>query len=154
MNLATGAAKQNERNAQDQLVGGDEGDEDSELSEVDEFKSATTEVKRIRVDSLLEWYRSAFSSVSQLATKEILKAWIKVCVPKKQSRNPYNGGHTAAQSMAYFPGYKGHFTMPDWWPEDEGWDHSGGATGCRHTEPDHIRMPGKDIYNKIGTTYH
>ena len=121
---------------------------DYELHVVDDYESATTETKNIRVDSLQDWYDFAFRSMSQLALKDIAKAWIKTCVPKKQTHNPYNGGAGAARSMAEY-GYKGHDTLPIWWPSDEGWDHPEGARGCRHREPDHIRKRGIGTNNPI-----
>ncbi|KAK4697305.1 hypothetical protein P7C71_g747, partial [Lecanoromycetidae sp. Uapishka_2] len=116
-------------------------EEDFELDVVDEFEVVQTELKELRVDSLEDWYDFAFRSMSQLALKDIAKAWIRKCVPKKQSNNPYNGGHTAAESQALWPGtkYSGHLTRPIWWPTDLGWNNINGATGCRHREPDHIK---------------
>lgn len=141
---APGSAERRKRSTQDQVLNDGNDEEDFELDVVDEFEGAQTELKGLRVDSLEDWYDFAFRSMSQLALKDIAKAWIRICVPKKQSTNPYNGGRRAAESLARWPGtnYTGHFTKAIWWPKDVGWDDIDGATGCRHREPDHIKKHG------------
>jgi hypothetical protein len=61
---------------------------------------------------LMTWYSSKFDSLQQQTCKVVVKAWIKVIEPKKQTRYPYN---------------KGNEGKPPWWPQD-----------LRHKEPDHL----------------
>jgi len=61
---------------------------------------------------LMTWYASKFDSLQQQTCKVVVKAWIKVIEPKKQTRYPYN---------------KGNEGKPPWWPQD-----------LRHKEPDHL----------------
>jgi hypothetical protein len=58
--------------------------------------------------------------IQQLACKQIAKAWIKVCEPKKQSHYPYRGGTP---------------TAPPWWP-----------LTSRHKEPYHLKKEGELIH--------
>ena len=61
---------------------------------------------------LMTWYASKFDSLQQQTCKVVVKAWIKVIEPKKQTRYPYN---------------KGNEGKPPWWPQE-----------LRHKEPDHL----------------
>ena len=80
------------------------------------------------------YYPSAFKMIGQLGCRDIAKAWIRKCHPKKQTSNPYNGKGTKDQSESLH-GFKGALTVPDYWPSQEGWK---GGRGCRHIEPDHL----------------
>ncbi len=62
------------------------------------------------------FYRDRFRMIQQLACKQLAKAWIKICEPKKQSHYPYRGGSP---------------TAPPWWP-----------LTSRHKEPDHLKKEG------------
>ena len=117
-------------------------DSDDEDEVPDELEGAETESVGIRVaDVILHYYEIAFRLIGQLCCKDILKAWIRICHPRKQSSHPYNGGKSdnVELSKARY-GYLGHFTKPDYWPSDE--NHAVGW-GCRHREPDHIKKPGQ-----------
>lgn len=145
----SGSSRRRKRSSQGELLEDVDYEEDFELDVIDEFEGVQTELKQLRIDSLDDWYDFAFRSMSQLALKDIAKAWIRTCVPRKQSCWPYNGGHRAAESLASFPrtNYRGHYTRPDWWPSDEGWNDPDGATGCRHREPDHIKKLGTYVFS-------
>lgn len=88
------------------------------------------------------YYDNALRSISQLVCKGIVKAWIKVCHPKKQTTHPYNGGKTGGERSRAEYGYLGHYTMPDYWPSDENWLM---GWGCRHREPDHVKKAGQSV---------
>ncbi|CAD6563873.1 MAG: hypothetical protein ASARMPREDX12_000123 [Alectoria sarmentosa] len=97
-------------------------DSESE-DEPDELEGAETEMQWMRVaDVHLHYYDIAFRSINQLACKDIAKAWIRICHPKKQTTHPYNGGGRSdvPRSIAEY-GYLGHFTKPDYWSRDEDW---------------------------------
>lgn len=66
-------------------------------------------------DSLDQEYQSRFEHLGQTVCANILKAWIKVVEPKKQTKYPYKDKK----------GKEGR--APPWWP-----------TGMRHIEPDHL----------------
>ncbi|KAL9612105.1 MAG: hypothetical protein Q9167_003292 [Letrouitia subvulpina] len=48
------------------------------------------------------FYKDRLMLIGQANLKGILKAWIKVIEPKKQSLHPYNGGNTAEESKMRF----------------------------------------------------
>ena len=82
-------------------------------------------------------YYELLDVIQQVPCKEIAKAWIKAIDPKKQAKNPYNGGKSKAIAIAkYGKENQGFMTMPDWWPEKD----------CRHTEPDHIKKDGAYVH--------
>ena len=116
-------------------------DEDS----IDELEGEDTELLYIRIDEAAGYYIEAFRSINQLAIKDILKAWIRVCHPKKQSKYPYNGGKDGKreESKAEYD-YDGHYSRPDYWPCDENWNGKKG--GVRHREPDHLYKNGLSVY--------
>lgn len=120
-----------------------EDEEDDDDDDTDELAGAETEWLQIRVDEALAYYDKTFRSVMQLPCKDIAKTWIWNCDSKKQTTHPYNGGKSLsekARSNAEY-GYPGHFTRPDYWPSDKGWQRKDGK-GVRHTEPDHLSKPG------------
>jgi len=149
---APGSAKRRKQSTHSHVLIEDE-DEDFELDIVDVFEGVKTELKGIRVDQLQDYYIFAFRSMSQLSNKDIAKTWIRAGHPKKQSKYPYNGGRRARQSLPAGHAYKGHFTKPDWWPSDLGWDHPDGARGCRHREPDHIKKLGTHTFHDLLSSY-
>ena len=115
-------------------------DAEDELDAVLIDDKAVTE-QHIEVDRLKDdYYSVAFRLIGQLGCKDLVKAWIKKCHPKKQTSNPYNGGKSKSRSMALY-GFGGAYKVPDYWPPQEGWDLKD-AEGCRHKEPDHIKKPG------------
>jgi hypothetical protein len=79
--------------------------------------SSQTRSIAIPPHELLGWYAARFDSLQQHTCKVVVKAWIKVMEPKKQTRYPYN---------------KGNEGKPPWWPSD-----------LRHKEPDHLVKSGK-----------
>jgi hypothetical protein len=78
---------------------------------------STGQLVSIAPHELHQWYTSKFDALQQQTCKIVVKAWIKVMEPKKQTRYPYN---------------KGEHGKPPWWPQ-----------GVRHKEPDHLMKPGK-----------
>ncbi|KAL8700941.1 MAG: hypothetical protein Q9201_005179 [Fulgogasparrea decipioides] len=101
----------------------------------------------VRVDSkekIAEYYRKAFAQIGQLLLKKLLKAWIKLRQPRKQSENPYNGRKSKPeqarrrQQSGFIDDNPGRDTAPDWWPVQDGWPV---GKGCRHREPDHTKKP-------------
>ena len=74
------------------------------------------QVVAIAPHELHQWYTTKFDALQQQTCKIVVKAWIKVMEPKKQTRFPYNKGETG---------------KPPWWPQ-----------GVRHKEPDHLMKPG------------
>lgn len=66
--------------------------------------------------------------------KRIVKAWIKIIHPKKQTSHPYNGGITKNKAIREF-GNKdmaGYYTKPVYWPDD-----------VRHLRPDSLNSEGQ-----------
>ena len=121
-------------------------DEDEDKDETVLLDGIETEMKWVKVSDLHhEYYTTAFRSINQLCCKDISKAWIRVCHPKKQTTHPYNGGKTGRRSKSEFR-YQGHYTAPDYWPSDENWDGLPVPSGCRHKEPDHVKKPGGSFY--------
>ena len=121
-------------------------DSESEDSMV-ESAHAGTELRQIRIDEAAEYYDKTFRSINQLCCKDILKAWIRFCHPRKQSKNPYNGGKDKSKDKSKEVSkedddYNGHLTKPDYWPSDVDWR----GKGVRHTEPDHLWKPGLSVY--------
>ena len=108
---------------------------------------AETETEQMKIrDVKLYYYYFAFCSTNQLVCKDISKAWIRLCHPKKQSTHPYNGGKSSSKRSEAEFYYKGHFSAPDYWPFDEGWQN---GRGCRHLEPDHLKKPGQTVYKLV-----
>ncbi|KAI4151967.1 MAG: hypothetical protein LQ341_000804 [Variospora aurantia] len=108
-----------------------EDDEDRTVvvqEETDSFRSDDRE-------RITEYYCKAVEHAGQSVLKPVLKAWIKLREPSKQSQHPYNGGSTKSDD----PKNLGLYTAPPWWPSQNGWRE---GRGCRHREPDHIKKPG------------
>lgn len=124
-------------------------DSESEDSMV-EWAGRGTELRQIRIDEAAEYYNKTFRSINQLCCKDILKAWIRVCHPRKQSKYPYNGGKGKSKKVSRkksgdLPPYHGRPTKPDYWPCDLDWPR----TGVRHTEPDHLWKHGLSVYQLV-----
>ena len=118
-------------------------DSESEDSVV-ETARGQTELRQIRIDQASEYYDQGFRSIKQLCCKDVLKAWIRFCHPKKQSKYPYNGGKEMSKKMSKeeHDEYGGHLSKPDYWP----CDRDGRTKEVRHTEPDHLLKPGLSVY--------
>ena len=117
----------------------------------DELEGGETETQLIKVSELhSHYYAHAFRAINQLACKDIGKSWIRIAQPKKQTTHPYNGGRCGADKRKSIAehGYLGHFTMPDYWPSDAGWQQ---GLGCRHREPDHVKKPGQYVCELVST---
>lgn len=79
-----------------------------------------------------EIYNEILTSILQVTLKKVLKAWIKVVQPRKQSNNPYNGGKNKLIAIdQYGKNRAGELTRPDWWPEN-----------INHRGPDHLPKHG------------
>ena len=110
----------------------------------EEIEGAETEMQQIRYDEIHLWYDKVFRSLKQLCCKDILRAWIRHAHPNKQTKYPYNGGKDEAdirKSMRLFD-YEGHYSKPDYWPNDRGWKK---GKGVRHKEPDHLNRHGPSV---------
>lgn len=127
------------RSSQEYLKGRDV--EEPKTTKAVKFKE--TSITNIRIDQVREsYYPIAISTISELALKQILTAWINTCCPQKQTNFPYGGGIDAQRSLSEY-GYEGHYTKPPWWPSDSGWDDvDHGTQGCRHKGPHHINRFG------------
>ena len=126
------------------------GDKSDSEDEIDELEGEETETHLMRIDDAFpDYYDMAFRSINQLACKDIGTTWIKVCHSrKKQTYHPYNGGKVSGRfgserSMEEH-GYAGHFTRPDYWPSDKGWQDPKNKA-CRHREPAHVKKPGQSV---------
>ncbi|KAL8782540.1 MAG: hypothetical protein Q9213_005305 [Squamulea squamosa] len=99
------------------------------------------------VAALQNYYAKGVCQIGQLMMKKVLRAWVKVKLSKKQSKNPYNGGKNRVeqqrkrQESGVIDRNPGRLTAPDWWPQQDGWP----ITGCRHKEPDHLRKQERTI---------
>ncbi|KAL8855137.1 MAG: hypothetical protein Q9221_000043 [Calogaya cf. arnoldii] len=99
------------------------------------------------VAALEVYYTKGVCQVGQLTMKKVLKQWVKVKQPKKQSANPYNGRKNRPQQerekkeSGKADPNPGISTAPDWWPTQDGWP----TKGCRHKEPDHLKKPERTI---------
>ena len=139
--------RKNRRSARScQAVRNSDHDSESEDSVV-ESALAGTELRQIRIDEAADYYNKTFRSINQLCCKDILKAWIRFCHPRKQSSHPYNGGKDQSPEESKKASqeeyeYGGHYTKPDYWPCDKDWR---GNKGVRHTEPDHQLKHGLSV---------
>lgn len=70
---------------------------------------------------------SRFQRLQQLATKKLVKAWIKGICPNKQALFPYQSNKTGK-------GPRSLPNTPGWWPQQDG--------VCRFRAPDHLRRAG------------
>lgn len=92
-------------------------------------------------NAVKKFYEDIFSRIGQANLKSILKTWIKVIEPRKQSTYPYNGGSKAeASKMMFGEDNPGELTKPPWWPSSMGRE---GGSKCRHREPDHLTKKGE-----------
>lgn len=131
------------RNKQANSNSGHDTESEDEPDEPDELEGAETEMRQIRIcDVLHDYYEVAWRCINQLCCKDISKAWIRTCQPRKQTSHPYNGGKSSVERSKAEHGYLGHYSMPDYWPSDEDWK---AGWGCRHKEPDHVRKPGQSV---------
>ena len=149
--LAVRRKRQTDKERRTAIASGFNPDSDPEDKIPDELEGVETETQMMRIADVHRlYYPFAFRSMNQLACKDVGKAWIRICHPKKQSQHPYNGGPTDGErgsdmSVEVY-GYLGHFTRPDYWPSDEGWQDAGpGVEACRHKEPDHVLKPGQSV---------
>ena len=100
------------------------------------------------VRALENYYTKGVCQIGQVLMKKVLKSWVRVKHPKKQSHNPYNGGKTREdqekekRQRGKVDPNPGRLTAPDWWPTQDGWP----LTGCRHKEPDHLRKQGTPLW--------
>ncbi|KAL9583745.1 MAG: hypothetical protein Q9212_002532 [Teloschistes hypoglaucus] len=147
----------------------DEPETDDEVLVVIEDTEAVRVSDRARLD---KFYCNALEVIGQTQGKKILKEWVKLRQPKKQSRYPYNGGQGktggakkgakkgatkgakkgATEGSAEDAGHNemckpipenpGRHTAPPWWPSQDG--HKQGR-GCRHREADHL-LKGERLY--------
>ena len=115
-------------------------DSESEDSMVESARRGT-ELRQIRIDEATEYYDKTFRSINQLCCKDILKAWIRFCHPKKQSRYPYNGGKDKREVSKEDREYNGNLKKPDYWPCDDS-----RGTVVPHTEPDHLWKSGLSLH--------
>ncbi len=155
--LAVRRKRQTDKDRRTAIASGFNPDSDPEDKIPDELEGVETETQMMRIADVHRlYYPFAFRSMNQLACKDIGKAWIRICHPRKQTSHPYNGGKTDGEfgsdrSVALY-GYLGHFTSPDYWPSDEGWQNpSGGVEACRHKEPDHVLKPGQFVCGLVPT---
>ncbi len=149
--LAVRRKRQTDRDRRTAIASGFDPDSDPEDNIPDELEGFETETQMMRIADVHRlYYPFAFRSMNQLACKDIGKAWIRIGHPRKQTSHPYNGGKKdgefgSVRSVAVY-GYLGHFTSPDYWPSDEGWQNSSsGVEACRHKEPDHVLKPGQFV---------
>lgn len=99
-----------------------------------DFQGTAIEDESVAVgdrDRITEIYHELLESIQQAPLKIILKEWIKLVQPGKQSTHPYNGGKLQAEAIRkHGPKKKGEDTKPSWWPRD-----------MIHDGPDHIKKP-------------
>jgi len=74
-------------------------------------------------EAVEEAYEIRLRQIQQMGLKKILKAWIKVAEPKKQTNYPY---------ISSREGQNREPKVPPWWPIDR----------VIHKEPDHINKEG------------
>ncbi|KAL8871244.1 MAG: hypothetical protein Q9174_002882 [Haloplaca sp. 1 TL-2023] len=131
--------------------GGDSDDSDPEDGVV-VLEDFTEMVRVDNRDRIGEFYVDALKQIGQTVGKKIIKAWIVVRQPGKQSNNPYNGGLTKEQragdlaAQGIDPHNPGKKTAPDWWCTQDNYMK---GEGCRHREPDHLRKPERLFFMPI-----
>lgn len=109
---------------------------DTDDSEGDErerviFEEESQHFRADERDKIAEHYRKAMAHGGQTWMRNLMKAWIKIREPGKQTNFPYNGGPNRSDD----PHNPGRNTAPDWWCCQEHWQV---GLGCRHKEPDHL----------------
>ncbi|KAL8710946.1 MAG: hypothetical protein Q9220_004545 [cf. Caloplaca sp. 1 TL-2023] len=105
--------------------------EDDEPISTDPVESSQANNRK----EIQKYYREAFRRNGQTYLKKILKLWIKVKQPRKQTTYPYNGRKPKAlqeqeRAKGDIDDNPGLLTAPPWWPSQH---------GCRHKEPDHTK---------------
>ncbi|KAL8701281.1 MAG: hypothetical protein Q9224_000574 [Gallowayella concinna] len=122
----------------------DDDDDRDFVLETDQFETLTAN----DVKGLTQYYHRGFGQVGTVMLKPILRAWIAIKVPKKQTSNPYNGRKSKEEQALYKERTgkaevnPGRHTAPDWWPKQDG--HERGR-GCRHKGPDHMKKQERTI---------
>ena len=101
-------------------------------------------------EAIEDHFTKGLCQVGQLTLRKVLKAWIKIKQPQKQSNFPYCGNNAEEQNQkrrmnGEIDPNPGLLTAPDWWPDQEGWPD----TGCRHKEPDHLLKTGIPFGNLL-----
>lgn len=81
------------------------------------FSPSTNIPHTFNPTTLAAWYQEKFAALPQKVCKTVLKVWIRVVEPEKQTKWPYIAGDAGA---------------PSWWPK-----------GVRHREPDHLIKAGE-----------
>ena len=129
--------------------GTDTGNEE-EPDDTDECIGVGIIVEDIRIDDdakILDTIDVRLKQMNQNACKTIAKEWIKAIEPRKQSKHPYNGGASKAESISlYGDKNPGEFTKPPWWCSTQGWKT---GEGCRHKEPDHQKKAGNAVSSSV-----
>ena len=129
--------------------GADTGDEE-DLDDDAEFVGAGIIVEDIRIDDdakVWDVIDTRLKQMKQDACKIIAKEWIKAIEPRKQSKFPYNGGASRAESLRlHGPDCPGELTRPPWWCSALGWQE---GEGCRHKEPDHQKKAGNPVSSSV-----
>lgn len=83
-------------------------------------------------EKITEIYHQLLEGLSQVNLKKVLKVWIKLIAPYKQSIHPYCGWKTKEEAIRrYGSKKKGELTKPSWWPRDN-----------IHCEPDYMLKSG------------
>ena len=81
-------------------------------------------------EAVEEAYEIRLRQIQQMGLKKILKAWIKVAEPKKQTNYPY---------ISSREGQNREPKVPPWWPIDR----------VIHKEPDHINKEGMYVMRVV-----
>ena len=128
----------------------DSGEDDTDDSDPEDGVVVLQDItEMVRVDNrerIGEFYVDALQQIGQTFGKKIMKAWIIVKHPSKQSTNPYNGGLNKRQLVGDLAVQgidrenPGEHTSPPWWCTQKNWRQ---GKGCRHKEPDHLKKPGR-----------
>ncbi|KAL8803597.1 MAG: hypothetical protein Q9182_003102 [Xanthomendoza sp. 2 TL-2023] len=88
------------------------------------------------------YYIRGFHQIGQVCLKKVLRVWIKIKIPRKQTTNPYNGRkkkeelEQQREQTGEIDKNPGRHTAPDWWPNQDDYER---GRGCRHIGPDHVR---------------
>ncbi|KAL8972687.1 MAG: hypothetical protein Q9183_000405 [Haloplaca sp. 2 TL-2023] len=134
----------------------DSGEDDTDDSDPEDGVVVLEDItEMVRVDNrerIGEFYVDALKQIGQTFGKRIMKAWIIVKHPGKQSTFPYNGGLSKRQltgdvaAQGIDKENPGKYTRPPWWCTQENWLQ---GKGCRHKEPDHLRKPERLFFMPI-----
>lgn len=99
------------------------------------FEEGTVLLRADDTEKITEFIRVTFELMGQVVLRNIMKAWIKILEPGKQTTHQYNGGKTPSGD----PENPGRYTAPPWWCDQDDWMI---GRGCRHKEPDHVLKKG------------